>query len=203
MTSQPTYVIVENLPVDFDSGRTFITGDFLRHLFMGWDLTVEDAVIKNYKGANRIPYAYGIVKFGTRRAAERVVEEYNYTKLENSPICLTLVDEETYRAKKTGAGKLIIKGLDPEIQECQLHEALSNFGSLVSCKIPCDFDGDTYHSRGYGQVQFKNPMDAEQVCIDLKDASINGLKITIELDNSVDNEQEIINLMEKLLKIKG
>ena len=181
--SQPTSVYVGDLPMEFNKRETIITEDFLRNLFneLG-NIVVNEIAIKNREGRNGIPYAYAFVKFQTREMAERVINELNYTKLENVPIRLCLADAETNKIRKSNTGNLFIKNLDPEIEVSQLHDAFANFGEIISCKIPTDYisQTQTYKSRGYGYVQFRNPKDAEQACIDLKDAAINGRQVTIE-----------------------
>ena len=192
MESSPTSIIVEDLPMDFNSRETIITEDFLCNLFneLG-NIIIEEIEIYNRESRKKIPYAYAFVEFKTRKMAERAIKELNYTKLENVPIRLSFADPETSKIRKSDAGKLLIKGFPPGIEVSHLHDLFANFGEIITCNIPRYYNQNdgTYHSRCYGIVQFRNPKDAEQACSDLNGALINGVKVTIEPFQRVPTEE--------------
>jgi len=91
-------------------------------------------------------------------------------------------DPETKDLIKKGEGNLFIHGLDESIEVSQIHEAFSNFGEIISCKIKLEKDKRTgkFVSCGFGYIQFRSKEDAEKAKMDLEDASINGKQIEIE-----------------------
>lgn len=201
MTNQSTYITVEDLPMDYCSGETIVTEDFLRDLFNEVNgVVVLNVVIRNREGRDGLPYAYAFVEFQTNEMAEKAINELNYIKLDNVPIRLSLTDPETEKIRKSDVGILVIRNLHTEIEVYQLHDAFANFGEVISCKIPSDYNpnDNTCCSRGYGFVQFRNPKDAEQACIDLKDAAINGLCVSIKPYNRFSNNFDEINLLKQV-----
>ena len=191
MESSPNRIIIEDLPMDFKIRKTIITEDFFRDIFneLG-NIIIKEIVIKNRESRKGIPYAYAYIEFQTKEMAERVIEELNYTKLEDVPIRIYFSDPETSKIKESDAGKLLIKGLPPEIEVSHLHDLFAIFGEIIMCNIPRYYDPNdgTYHSRCYGFVQFRNPKDAEQAFSDLNGVTINGAEVTIELLESETEE---------------
>jgi len=148
--------------------------DFLRSFFQEiCELNNSDILIKKHKTLEK---NFAFIKFPSHEAAANAINTLNYTKLDGVPIRMSWADPETKRIRQLGLGNLFIRGLDESIEVSQLHEAFSNFGEIISCKIPLT-DGK---SRGYGYIQFKNKDDAEKARNDLAEASINGKQITIE-----------------------
>ncbi|KAH0791547.1 Polyadenylate-binding protein [Histomonas meleagridis] len=182
--ASPTTIYVGDLPIDMEERKTLVTEDFLRSLFReaGTILPApQGVIIRQREDRNGVPYAFAFITFETREMAEKAISDFNYTKLENQPIRISVVDPETRKIRKSGLGNLFIKNLDPSIEVSQLHEAFANFGEIISCKIPTDLNSQgELVSRGYGYVQFRNPEDAQQAISDLKEATINGRPITIE-----------------------
>jgi len=125
---------------------------------------------------------YALVNFPSREIASRVIAELNYTKLDDVPIRMSWSDPETKDLIKKGEGNLFIHGLDESIEVSQIHEAFSNFGEIISCKIKLEKDKRTgkFVSCGFGYIQFRSKEDAEKAKMDLEDASINGKQIEIE-----------------------
>ena len=100
----------------------------------------------------------------------------NYIKLDGVPIRMSWWDEETIRIRK----RLRIKNLDTSIEVSQLHEALANYGEIISCKIATD---EEHRSLDYGYVQFRRVEDAERAMNELRDAATDGLPAHIEPSN--------------------
>ena len=189
---QTSTIYVADLPVSKDSNGqpvSQIDEEFLRLLFQdcGVDQSSDAVTIKTKITRDGKPCASALVRFENHECAMKAIAELNYTKLDNVPIRLFLVDEET-KAINFNQGILFIKNLDPDIEVSQLHDAFANFGEIISCEIPSDIqiitkpDGTKEKkliSREYGYVQFRNPEDAKQAMTDLKDASINGRPVEV------------------------
>ena len=156
---------------------TGITRDFLFQL-MGEVGPVEDIVLrKGRKDRRGHDICSAFVTFGDHKTAERALQELNYIKLDGVPIHMRWWDEETNRIRKSKQGCLFLKNLDKSIEASQLHEALANFGEIISCKIETGMD---HMSLGCSLVQFRRVEDAEQAVNDLKDAAINGIPVHVE-----------------------
>jgi RNA recognition motif-containing protein len=154
---------VSNLP----SGATV---DFIRSLFSECG-TVINVILKS-----KITGSYCFVEFADKEEAERAVRDFNYTKLNGQSIVITLTNHDIMSRIVSGEGNLFVKGLDESIEAPQLHELFSNYGEVISCKIPV-LDGKP---RGYAYVQFANNADAEKAMNELSNSTINGKPITIE-----------------------
>ena len=154
-----------------------MTKDFL-HMFFGEMGPIESIDLKSdLTDRSGRPICYAFVTFESHDDAQRAMVELNYTKLNGVPMRLVWADPETNRIRKSGRGCLLIKNLDPAIEVSQLHDALGNFGEIISCKIATDAYG---RSLGYGYVQFREQKDADQAMQDLKEATINGRPVHIE-----------------------
>lgn len=184
MIRQVTRIYVADLPVArfFDEFTSAIDEVFLKELFNEYHVSQSpgSVITKAKIDKNGNPYAYAFVSFETREDAINAITEFNYIKLDNIPIRLVLADEETTNLIHSPDAKLKITNLDPKIEVSQLHEAFSNFGEIVSCKIDGEIEPDQdscskrFVSNGIGYVQFHLQEDADQAMKDLQDATING-----------------------------
>jgi len=149
--------------------------DFLTRFFSDVG-TVRRVVVKNTKrDAKGRPICYAFVTFDKPEEVARAIERHNYTKFNGTPIRISRADAETWRILRSGEGILFVKNLDPDVEVAELHDALGNFGDIISCKLPMD-DGK---ARGYAYVQFRRPADAERARIELGEASINGRPVVV------------------------
>jgi len=149
----------------------------MRTTLLGEYSGISSVVLK--KKSNR-DKCFAFVNFDSQEVANRVLQEMNYTKLDGFPIRISRSDPETRTILRSIVGNLFVKGLDESIEASQLHEAFSNFGDVISCKIPMSNKNGIWVSNGYGFVQFRNPDDAKRALRDLQDASINDKKIMIQ-----------------------
>ena len=166
-----TQLYVGDLPQTVDE-------EFIRTTLFSEYGEIKDVILKKKRELER---KFAFVTFGKYEDAARALNEMNYTKLDGVPIRICWADAETRRIKLSGIGNLYIKGLDESFEVSQLHEAFSNFGDIISCKIPMNKDKTgQLKSNGYGYIQFRTAEDAEKAMKDLADASINDKKISIE-----------------------
>lgn len=132
---------------------------------------VEKVIIKQ-----RASGIFAFVQFKTPEDAEAAVEDFNYTKINGVPITITHATALNLKSIKNNLGTVFIKGLDKDLEESQLHGLFSNFGPIISCRVPMDGD----HNRGFGYIQFVNPEDADEAISQLDGAEINGSPISVE-----------------------
>ena len=146
------------------------TVEFIRSLFSECG-TVINVILKNKPTGS-----YCFVEFADKAEAEKAVRDFNYTKLNGESIVITLTNHDIMSRIVSGEGNLFIKGIDESIEAPQLHELFSNFGEVISCKIPI-INGKP---RGYAYVQFADPAAGDRAMKELADSTINGKPITIE-----------------------
>ena len=160
-TQNSTKIYIGDLPQNVD--------EIWLENFVGEAAKPKSVII--HKEPHGRPQSYALLEFDSHDDAQRVISDLNYTKLDNVPIRISWFFKHPDRK-----ANLFIKNLDPSIEVSQLHEAFSNFGEVLTCKIPLT-DGK---SHGYGFVQFINREDAESAMNDLKGAYIENKPIQIE-----------------------
>lgn len=163
LSANDSLIHVSNLPEN-------ATEEFLRSFFS------DCGQVLNVSTRQKPGNCFAFIQFDNKEAALRAVNNYNYTKLNGDPIIITLASAENMRVIRSGVGNIFIRGLDESIEASQLHELFSNFGDVISCRVPMQ----NGKNRGYAYVQFKDPIDAERATRELADATINGKAIQIE-----------------------
>lgn len=147
---------------------------FVKDLFRGYGSFPSGSIsLKQHK---KLDKSFAFVIFQSHELAQRALDEVNYTSLDGIPIRILWSDRHTKKIINSHESCLFISGLDESISVSQLHDAFSNFGKIVSCKIPLTKG----KSRGYGYVTFYEVEDARKAREDLEGASINGKPIKIE-----------------------
>ena len=118
--------------------------------------------------STRRSLGYGYVNYSNPQDAARSLNLLNFTPLNNKPIRI-MYSHRDPSIRKSGTANIFIKNLDKAIDHKALHDTFSSFGSILSCKVATDANGQ---SKGYGFVQFESE-DSAQNAID----KLNGMLI--------------------------
>jgi len=100
---------------------------------------------------------YAYVNFHSVLDAERSLDTLNTSIIMHRP-CRIMWSQRDPSIRKTGVGNIFIKNLDPSTGHKELYDHFSEFGSILSCKVAMNEQGE---SKGYGFVHYENPKCAE------------------------------------------
>jgi len=128
----------------------------------------RDAVTRRSLG-----YAY--VNYHKHSDGERALENLNYTKIKDKPIRI-MWSQRDPSVRKSGAGNIFIKNLDPSIDHKALHDTFVVFGHILSCKVATDEDGN---SRGYGFVHYETAEAANSAIQMVNGMLLNDRKVFV------------------------
>ena len=170
-----------------------VTEEWIRGFFKECGEILNVSKRTFYKNAN----AY--VTFKEHKAAEKAIQELNYTKVNKIPIRISWFDQ-TSKINDPKAN-LVISNLPVEVDEAQLHETLKTFGNIRSCRIQRNRSGE---SNGIGYVSFSKTEDAKNALESLQNATIENNTITVEYFKPNDERQDILSkLPPTVLCIEG
>jgi polyadenylate-binding protein len=99
---------------------------------------------------------FGFVSYWNEDAAEKAIQEFNYSHIAGVPCRILWKDDWDNR---DNAANLYVSNLDPNIDTYGLSRMFSVFGNVISCKVERNKNSQ---SRGYGFVQFDTEEAAEQ-----------------------------------------
>ncbi|KAF0903020.1 hypothetical protein E2562_022645 [Oryza meyeriana var. granulata] len=120
---------------------------------------------------------YGYVNFMSREDATRAMEVLNFTVVNGKPIRIMFSNRDP-TLRKSGRANVFIKNLEPNIDNKSLYDMFSSFGTILSCKVATDFNGQ---SKGYGFVQFESEDSANDAINGLNGMLANGRKVFVGL----------------------
>ncbi|CDO54686.1 hypothetical protein DV451_001571 [Geotrichum candidum] len=118
---------------------------------------------------------YAYINYHNIADGERALAELNYTPIKGRP-CRIMWSQRDPSLRRTGAGNIFIKNLDPAIDNKDLHDTFSTFGKILSCKIATD---DFGVSKGYGFVHFETPAAAESAIKNVNGMLLNDRKVYV------------------------
>ena len=101
----------------------------------------------------------------------------NFTPINGKPIRI-MYSHRDPSIRKSGYANVFIKNLDTSIDNKALNETFAAFGTVLSCKVAVDSNGQ---SRGYGFVQFENEESAQNAITRLNGMLINDKKVYVGL----------------------
>jgi len=131
-----------------------VTEHILFELFQSVGPVASVKVCRHKHTNNSLGYAY--VNFHNMNDAERAIDTMNFTSIRGRS-CRIMWVEKDKSSRDKGVGNIFIKNLDASIDHKTLFDTFSMFGSIKSCKVSFDSEGN---SLGYGFVHYTDPNSA-------------------------------------------
>lgn len=123
----------------------------------------------------RLSLGYAYVNFHAAQDANHALEVLNFTPINGKPIRIMFSHRDP-SIRRSGYGNVFIKNLDHSIDNKALHDIFITFGTVLSCKVATDFNGQ---SKGYGFVQFEHEDAAQKAINQLNGMLINGKQVYV------------------------
>jgi len=91
------------------------------------------------------------VKSNSSFPAERAMDTMNFDQMKGKAIRI-MWSQRDPSLRKSGIGNIFIKNLDKSIDNKDMYDTFSSFGTILSCKVATDEQGV---SKGYAFVHFE------------------------------------------------
>lgn len=118
---------------------------------------------------------YGYVNFADCESAQKALDLKNYEEVSGKNIRVMWAERDP-NLRRCAVGNVFIKNLNRNIDTRSLHDSLSQFGPILSCKVALDKDGK---SKGYGFVHFEYEEDAHECIEQVNGKEIEGKEVTV------------------------
>uniref|UniRef100_A0A5B6YTE2 Polyadenylate-binding protein n=1 Tax=Davidia involucrata TaxID=16924 RepID=A0A5B6YTE2_DAVIN len=125
----------------------------------------------------RASLGYAYVNYGNAQDAANARELLNFTPVNGKPIRIMFSHRDP-SVRKSGYANIFIKNLDTSIDNKALHDTFAAFGTVLSCKVAVDTNGQ---SKGYGFVQFDQEEAAQNAIKRLNGMLINDKQVYVGL----------------------
>jgi len=120
---------------------------------------------------------YAYVNFHSVVDAERALATLNTSMIANRP-CRIMWSQRDPSIRKSGAGNVFIKNLDPSLGHKELYDHFSEYGSILSCKVALNESGQ---SKGYGFVHFESEKAASSAIEKVNNTKIGNKEVYVGL----------------------
>ncbi|MED6187843.1 hypothetical protein PIB30_080350 [Stylosanthes scabra] len=125
----------------------------------------------------RYSLGYAYVNYSSYEHAANAMELLNFSHLNGKPIRI-MFSQRDPSIRKSGYANVFIKNLDTAIDNKALHDTFVAFGTVLSCKVALDSNGN---SKGYGFVQFEKEEAAQNAIKQLNGMLINDKQVFVGL----------------------
>lgn len=125
----------------------------------------------------RVSLGYGYVNFTNVEDATTAMDLLNFTPINGQPIRI-MYSHRDPSIRKSGQANVFIKNLDASIDNKGLHDTFATFGTVLSCKVAFDGNGQ---SKGYGFVQFEQDEAAQKAIEKLNGMLLNDKQVYVGL----------------------
>uniref|UniRef100_A0A5B6YUX9 Polyadenylate-binding protein n=1 Tax=Davidia involucrata TaxID=16924 RepID=A0A5B6YUX9_DAVIN len=127
--------------------------------------------------ARRASLGYAYVNYSNAQDATSARELLNFTPINGKPIRIMFSHRDP-SIRKSGYANVFIKNLDTSIDNKALYDTFAAFGTVLSCKVAVDGNGQ---SRRYGFVQFDQEEAAQNAIKRLNGMLINDKQVYVGL----------------------
>ncbi len=133
---------------------------------------VKSKVVLDRKTSKGLGYGY--ISFRKQEDAEKCLKEMNNYVINGHAIILSMQTTQTQKKTFNEKANILLKNLDKDLTQSELHELCSKYGTIMSCKLETYPDGA---SRCFAYVQFETEEEATAATEQLNGTEVKGKKI--------------------------